>query len=228
VTLVNAETGEIVVQLADLETVIERGLGTFVEVGDALAAIRDGRLYRSTHSTFEDYCQERWGFSRPRAYEMIHASEIVSSLSAIADTPAPRTESQARALAPLKANPEQMAAAMTAATEATAGRPTAAAITQAVKDLTAEHQAKVQDAAEFREFIDEHTPAGFDAKADAELTRQRGEIRRLCRDMAGLPDPEELIEAQGDYMPRLIEACAIADDAFVWLDSFLKLMEDYR
>ena len=43
-------------RLAELELVIERGLKTFVEVGAALLGIRDGRLYRETHATFEDYC----------------------------------------------------------------------------------------------------------------------------------------------------------------------------
>lgn len=34
-------------RLTDLETTIERGLKTFVEVGQALMEIRDGRLYRA-------------------------------------------------------------------------------------------------------------------------------------------------------------------------------------
>jgi len=50
--------------LADLETIIERGLATFVEVGTALLDIRRDRLYRETHETFEAYCRERWGFGR--------------------------------------------------------------------------------------------------------------------------------------------------------------------
>jgi hypothetical protein len=52
-------------RLAELERVIERGLQSFVEVGKALADIRDGKLYRCQgDATFEDYCQQRWGFSR--------------------------------------------------------------------------------------------------------------------------------------------------------------------
>ncbi len=53
--------------LADLEAVIGRGLDTFVEVGLALGAIHERRLYRATHSTFEDYCRERWGMDRTYA-----------------------------------------------------------------------------------------------------------------------------------------------------------------
>ncbi|HEX6762895.1 MAG TPA: hypothetical protein VF094_08855 [Gaiellaceae bacterium] len=45
-------------RLAELEHVVEQGLQTFVEVGLALAEIRDGRLYRATHSTFAEYCDQ--------------------------------------------------------------------------------------------------------------------------------------------------------------------------
>jgi len=72
-------------RLEVLESVIDAGMQTFVHVGNALLEIRDGRLYRQTHSTFEDYCRERWGMSRPRAYQLIEAAETVSNLSTIVD-----------------------------------------------------------------------------------------------------------------------------------------------
>ena len=46
-----------VARLAELELVIERGQKAFVAVGNALAEIRDQRLYRETHATFEAYCK---------------------------------------------------------------------------------------------------------------------------------------------------------------------------
>ena len=45
----------------ETERVDERGLGTFSEVESALAEIDKGKLYRAEFSTFEDYCQKRWG-----------------------------------------------------------------------------------------------------------------------------------------------------------------------
>lgn len=42
------------VALASCEQRIERGLKTFIDVGQALAEIRDSRLYKGTHETFED------------------------------------------------------------------------------------------------------------------------------------------------------------------------------
>lgn len=88
--------------LRECETVIERGLATFVEVGTALARIRDGRLYRATHATFEDYCRERWGFSRNYANKQIAAAETVRAVEREMGTNVPiANEGQARAIAPI-------------------------------------------------------------------------------------------------------------------------------
>lgn len=85
--------------LDDLEGVIEKGLSGFVEVGTALSRIRDGKLYRETHSTFDDYCRERWSISRAHAYRQIEAAGVAAALSPVGDIPSERV---ARELAPLK------------------------------------------------------------------------------------------------------------------------------
>lgn len=48
-------------QLDRLEAIAQHGLETYVEVGDALAQIRDRRRYRVSHPSFETYIRERWG-----------------------------------------------------------------------------------------------------------------------------------------------------------------------
>lgn len=96
--------GDLVVteSLERLEAVIERGLTTFTEVGAALLAIRDARLYRQRgYERFEDYCQERWGFSRIRAHQLIEASEVVAGVLTTVNTTPPTSERQARELARL-------------------------------------------------------------------------------------------------------------------------------
>lgn len=90
--------------LSGCEQVIERGLKTFVEVGEALITIRDGRLYRATHGTFEAYCVERWGLPRNRAYQFVDAAETVAQMSTIVDIHFPR-ESLVRPLTPLRDTP---------------------------------------------------------------------------------------------------------------------------
>lgn len=87
-------------RLQALESVIERGKQTFIEVGKALLEIRDSRLYLENHTTFEDYCRARWGWSRPRAYQLIEAA----AMSTVVDI---QNERQARELAPLRDEPEK-------------------------------------------------------------------------------------------------------------------------
>jgi hypothetical protein len=86
---------------------------TFYDVGSALSVIREQRLYRESHGTFEDYCSERWGLKRQRAYELMGAASVVFNLSEISDKP--RLESHAAELVPLPDRAQ--AAAWTVTTE---------------------------------------------------------------------------------------------------------------
>jgi hypothetical protein len=63
-----------------LERKVERA---FYEAGKALRELRDRRLYRSTHNTFEEYCRERFGFTRMAASYKIAAAVVVDNLSTI-------------------------------------------------------------------------------------------------------------------------------------------------
>ena len=83
-------------ELAQHERLIAQGLRAFVEVGLALCDVRDRRLYRATHQTFEDYCRDRWGIGRAHAYRLVAAAEVAEEMSPHGDTPT--TEAQARAL----------------------------------------------------------------------------------------------------------------------------------
>src|ERR1700750_3396885 len=53
--------------LDQLEAIVQPGLGAYVDVGDALAEIRDRHLYRDSHPSFEAYVHERWGVDAPSA-----------------------------------------------------------------------------------------------------------------------------------------------------------------
>ena len=60
-----------------LETKVERA---FYEAGMALMELRDRRLYRSTHATFEEYCRDRFDYTRRRPYQLIEAALIYDNL----------------------------------------------------------------------------------------------------------------------------------------------------
>jgi protein gp37 len=125
-----ALTSEETRQLATCEQVIERGLATYLEVGQALLTIRDNRLYRRTHGTFEAYCRERWGWSKSHANRQIEAARVADEMTPIGV--APTTESQARELT--RVEPERRAEVWQATIEQTNGKPTAAAVRQIARE----------------------------------------------------------------------------------------------
>lgn len=91
-------------QLAEAEAIIEAGLDTFMAVGAALTAIREGKLYRAEHDTFDNYCLDRWRMTSRRANQLMDAAAI-GTMVPIAN------ERQARALASLASDPDALKAA---------------------------------------------------------------------------------------------------------------------
>ena len=71
----------------------------------ALLSIRDGRGYRFEYGTFEEYCKERWGMVRQRAYQLIEAAVAIGNLSTQVDI-LPQYEKHTRPLTQLNDNPE--------------------------------------------------------------------------------------------------------------------------
>jgi site-specific DNA-methyltransferase (adenine-specific) len=91
-------------RLVALEATIAEGLAHFVQVGSALMEIRDARLYQERgYRTFEDYADQQWGMSRPRAYQLIDGARVVRAVSTSVDTSPvlPVREAQTRPLAAL-------------------------------------------------------------------------------------------------------------------------------
>jgi hypothetical protein len=106
--------------LEHYETIIEQGEKTLIEVGQALSVINRGKLYRAEYGSFEEYCREKWGFGRQRAYENIKAAEIATELYAKGVQINEVNERQLRAVAKLS-NAEQRVEAFSIAKKS-AGR----------------------------------------------------------------------------------------------------------
>ena len=121
-------------RLENLEEVISHGLQSFVDVGRSLAEIRDGRLYRQSHDTFEDYCRAKWSIERAHAYRLVEAAEVVDRLSPTGDI-LPVNERQARPLTQLPPD-EQAEAWQEAVDTAPAGKVTAAHVADVVERRT--------------------------------------------------------------------------------------------
>ena len=67
---------------------------------NALAAIRDGKLYKADHATFEDYCKVRWGMTPQHAGYAISTAEVAMRIEETSST-GPANAHQARPLAKL-------------------------------------------------------------------------------------------------------------------------------
>jgi hypothetical protein len=112
-------------RLVELEEQIEKGIKTFITVGEALAEIRDSQLYRVSYESFEAYCLEEWDMSRPRVYQLIGAAIVAKTVSTTVDIPAPTSERQARPLTKL-ATPAQQREAWQEAQEIAGDAPVTA------------------------------------------------------------------------------------------------------
>jgi post-segregation antitoxin (ccd killing protein) len=205
--LVNADTGELVDTLESCEAVIERGLGTFVEVGNALIAIRDGKLYRADHDTFEAYCSTRWGLSRKRAYDLTGAAEVVAALSPMGDVPLPSNERQARALAPMRDDPSAMAEVMVETkaegtiTAKTIAAKVAAKVEVGIGEGLEKAAAKKADNAAIADLNELAEKAGIDG--DEKRQTARTTLGRVERDLLALGTPHQFLVSQtGHLMPR--------------------------
>lgn len=127
-------------KLQECEQIIEKGLQTFYAVGTALLSIRDDRLYRQTHLTFEAYCKERWQITDRRARQFINAVAIVDNLTPIGlgyvnqtGTTVPEvTEFTIRPLAPFP--PDEQREIWREVQERSNGKPTAKTVISVVNE----------------------------------------------------------------------------------------------
>ena len=110
-------------RLAELEAIIENNVAL---MGKPLFEIRESRLYKQTHGTFEEYCRARFSMDRRYINMQIKASEVIENLGTSGSQNLPSSERQARPLAKLPA--EQQPAAWEKAQEKAKeeGKPVAA------------------------------------------------------------------------------------------------------
>lgn len=123
--------------LQEQEGRIEQGFRLFfAEVGDALRCIQEGRLYRASFSSFEDYCRDRWQIGRTYAYRLIEAAKTVSLLRS-AGAPEPQNERQVRELLQLK-DPQLQIEAWLEAVETSNGNPASQQVQEVVSQIKAQ------------------------------------------------------------------------------------------
>lgn len=189
-------------KLENLEVVIEQHAASVLKVATALRTIRNERLYRVTHDSFEAYVLARFDFARAHAYRLIDFADVAGNLSPTGDT---LNERQARELAKLPA--DQQAEAWD---EATAdGTPTAADVAEVVarklwtcpncggQDRDAEackacHEPLAPPARDHQRDFADDAPA---VAGSASERRLRSQLSRWCADFV-----EGVTAAHGDAL----------------------------
>lgn len=129
-------------RLGQLEKVVVENFRTFVQVGQALAEIRERKLYRLKAMTFEKYCKDLFDIAKSRAHQLMDAAVVVQNFhncgSFVEGSQLlPVNEAQVRPLA--KLNAEQQVAVWKAALDsAPNGKVTASHVNKVVKKYLGE------------------------------------------------------------------------------------------
>lgn len=120
--------------LVELEETIQKHLSAFYKVGFALMQIRDNKLYREKYGTFEEYCKEKWGLERRRAYQLIDGYKISENVYPGTQKP-PLQEKVLRPLTIIKDPEEQREVYQKAVETAPEGKVTARHVENTVKQI---------------------------------------------------------------------------------------------
>ncbi len=97
--------------LSSCEKIIRRDIQSFIEVGNALATIRNQRLYRGTHASFSRYVEDQFDFSKRRAEQIIQSSQVAGIIrSAKTFSLLPSCEGQVRYLTSIPTPKKQLEA----------------------------------------------------------------------------------------------------------------------
>jgi hypothetical protein len=82
-------------RLKECEDRIARGIAGFKEAGEALLIVREEELYREQYRTWENYCDQRWGFTDGRARQLILGMKTAREIESVTGVTLP-TEAATR------------------------------------------------------------------------------------------------------------------------------------
>lgn len=100
----NGLTVEERAELENCVQVVKRGLGSFLEAGEALQRIKSKQLYRQSHPTFEAFAAAEFNLTGRRLAQLIESFEIVKTMKLVSPSlPTPAMEAAVRPLAGLPA-----------------------------------------------------------------------------------------------------------------------------
>jgi len=189
--------------LATCEAALDNLRVAFWAAGKALQVIRDARLYRQAHATFEDYVEQRWDMSRPQAYRLVDAWPLAERLSPMGDK---LNERQIRELLPLVGRHGQDAAVLVYRTVAeTDGVPvTAAIIHGAVSILPADHFDPAEAADQIRAYLAGAPQPPQPANPVETFTAEAAKLLRVLHRVADRGTLKAAVHEDPDAVRRVI------------------------
>ncbi|MFJ4652729.1 hypothetical protein ACIP5Y_15820 [Nocardia sp. NPDC088792] len=155
-------------QLDLCESAVDALRVAFWTAGRALQIVRDGRLYRADHATFDDYVEKRWDMQRSYAHKLIRAWPLAARLHPFASS---INEGQIRELLPVAAAHGEEAAVTVYTTLAADAKVTAGKLRDAIAVLPAaydEAEAVARLQAWLRGDLPEDNPRAADLFTTAE------------------------------------------------------------
>lgn len=222
-TLVNAETGEIVAHCTPDEArrLTDEIKGAAERVWSLLVEAHDREAWAALgYGSWRDYATTEFGMSQSRAYQLLDQGRVVRAIEEATghSTSVELTEAAARDIKPrlvdvTKAIKEKVTA------EATAPEPER--VKEIVAEVVAEEREKAKQATEDAQALADLSAAAENAGMDMDESRrqQRGAFARLCRDISGFPEPAVFIAGQGEHL--VDRHVLLAERAYAWLDEFL-------
>ncbi|MDZ4877643.1 MAG: hypothetical protein CLLPBCKN_007078 [Chroococcidiopsis cubana SAG 39.79] len=123
----------------------------FRQAGKALAELKDKRLYRSTHKTFEQYCRDRFDLSSDAVYLKINAAKVYDNIEEFLPTigrqiPMPTRERQLRDIGKAGMEPKEQADVWAESVdEAGGGLPSSSIVNKVIKRRKQKPLLPVQD-----------------------------------------------------------------------------------
>jgi hypothetical protein len=194
------------IRLANLEERIDDRVRGMAEIGEALGEIRESRLYREQYRNFEEYCVNRWSFSRDRADQMIGAQAIVKAMSESGKVKSkilPSRERHVRELKPLKKD-DRVVAWDNAVESAGGGEPSQQQVKAAVVARMA-----VVDRVESPQYGQVVTVKKTEGLLVTAVTAAGTKATFLQQDLTPLPEPIELLRQVVGYPIEAIVPSAL-------------------
>jgi hypothetical protein len=180
-------------QLEKIESEIRSGIQL---VGRGLIEVQTKKLYKLKHETFEEYCQQEWGFSRQHCYTLIENHRVSERLSTIVDKPLPGKQLEQLAKLPAR-DQAQVAAEVLAACEEEGRKPTAKDFAKAVKTRAVDAVLEIPVSATATEHDEEEYEDADDDEEDEPTIEDHIETGRQAA--------QEILNAINQVM-RLIKA----------------------